>query len=136
MSRSAFASHQSNTALFSFYQELLQPQQESELNKYLIKKHSEDSNENLFVDEAQKLRASHLELLETLLNFETGKKKLIQNVIGAQLELGQKLADPSKKALRSRIFAPSILDRLSLDPWTPDETQQMFHFRCGNTGHP
>ena len=99
--------------------------QESELNEFLIRQYTDDRNVILFLDEAQKLPGSQLELLRTLLNFETDKQKLIQIVIAAQLELKQKLADPSKKALRSRIFAPSILD-----PLAPDETEQMIQFRC------
>jgi type II secretory pathway predicted ATPase ExeA len=103
--------------------------QESELNAFLITKYSENQRVILFVDEAQKLPGVQLELLRTLLNFETGKHKLIQIVIAAQLELRQKLADPSKKALRSRIFAPSSLEAL-----TPDETEQMIDFRCEQSG--
>ena len=103
--------------------------QESELNSYLIKEYSENRRVILFLDEAQKMPGVQLELLRTLLNFETGQHKLIQIVIAAQLELRQKLADPSKKALRSRIFAPS-----SLTPLTLEETQAMIDFRCHEAG--
>jgi type II secretory pathway predicted ATPase ExeA len=103
--------------------------QESELNSFLIQKYSENQRVVLFIDEAQKLPGVQLELLRTLLNFETGKHKLIQIVIAAQLELRQKLADPSKKALRSRIFAPSSLEALTLE-----ETEQMVDFRCEQAG--
>ncbi len=99
--------------------------QESELNSYLISEYKENRRVILFLDEAQKMPGVQLELLRTLLNFETGKHKLIQIVIAAQLELRQKLADPSKKALRSRIFAPSSLTALTLD-----ETRAMIDFRC------
>jgi type II secretory pathway predicted ATPase ExeA len=103
--------------------------QESELNSYLIGEYRENRKVILFLDEAQKMPGVQLELLRTLLNFETGQHKLIQIVIAAQLELRQKLADPSKKALRSRIFAPSSLTAL-----TPDETQAMIDFRCQQAG--
>ncbi len=103
--------------------------QESELNSYLISEYKENRRVILFLDEAQKMPGVQLELLRTLLNFETGQHKLIQIVIAAQLELRQKLADPSKKALRSRIFAPS-----SLTPLTLDETQAMIDFRCNEAG--
>jgi len=99
--------------------------QESELNSYLIGEYKENRRVILFLDEAQKMPGVQLELLRTLLNFETGQHKLIQIVIAAQLELRQKLADQSKKALRSRIFAPSSLTALTLD-----ETQAMIDFRC------
>lgn len=103
--------------------------QESELNSYLIGEYRENRRVILFLDEAQKMPGVQLELLRTLLNFETGQHKLIQIVIAAQLELRQKLADPSKKALRSRIFAPSSLTALTLD-----EAQAMIEFRCHEAG--
>ena len=101
--------------------------QESELNAFLIQEYSQNRKVVLFIDEAQKLSGVQLELLRTLLNFETGQHKLIQIVIAAQLELRQKLADSSKRALRSRIFAPS-----TLDPLTEEETEKMIQFRCEN----
>ncbi len=103
--------------------------QESELNSYLISEYKENRRVILFLDEAQKLPGVQLELLRTLLNFETGQDKLIQIVIAVQLELRQKLADTSKKALRSRIFAPSSLTSLTLE-----ETQAMLDFRCEQAG--
>jgi general secretion pathway protein A len=75
------------------------------------------------------LKGPHLELIRTLLNFETNKYKLIQVVLAAQLELRVKLMDQSKKALRSRIFLPSLLDPLSLP-----ETKEMISFRCEKAG--
>jgi general secretion pathway protein A len=66
-----------------------------------------------------------LELVRVLLNFETEDTKLIQIVLAGQLELRSKLMDPTKKAIRSRIFAPSLLAPLSLT-----ETREMVAFRC------
>jgi len=106
-----------------------QQRQESELNGFLIEQLSEGHLVVLFVDEAQKLPGSQLELVRTLLNFEDGRVKLIQIVLAAQLEIRQKLADPSKKAIRSRIFAPSMLEALTLS-----ETVDMIAFRCQRAG--
>jgi general secretion pathway protein A len=100
-------------------------QQEMELNGFLIEQYRQDRLVALFIDETQKLPGNQLELIRTLLNFETGKVKLIQIVMAAQLELREKLRDKSKKALRSRIFAPS-----TLDPLTLLETSEMIAFRC------
>lgn len=50
-------------------------------------------------------------------------------MLAAQLELRVKLMDQSKKALRSRIFLPSLLDPLSLP-----ETREMISFRCDKAG--
>ncbi len=99
--------------------------QELALNEFLIGEYSAGRKVILFLDEAQKMPGVQLELLRTLLNFETGSHKLIQIVIAAQLELRAKLADSSKKALRSRIFAPSSLAALTLG-----ETTAVIEYRC------
>lgn len=100
-------------------------QQENELNSFLIDQYSQNRVVVLFIDETQKLPGNQLELIRVLLNFETGKVKLIQIVMAAQLELREKLRDKSKKAIRSRIFAPSLLAPLTLM-----ETSEMIAFRC------
>lgn len=100
-------------------------QQENELNEFLIEQYKNNQLVALFIDETQKLPGNQLELIRTLLNFETGKVKLIQVVMAAQLELREKLKDKSKKAIRSRIFAPSLLAPLTLL-----ETSEMIAFRC------
>ena len=103
--------------------------QENELRRFLLDVYARDRLCVVFIDEAQRLTGRQLELVRTLLNFETDETKLIQVVLAAQLELKQKLADSSKKALRSRIFAPSLLAPLSLN-----ETQEMVNFRCKQAG--
>lgn len=103
--------------------------QENELRAFLIRLYSEDKLCVVFIDEAQRLTGRQLELVRTLLNFETDDTKLIQVVLSAQLELRAKLADSSKKALRSRIFAPSMLAALSLN-----EMSEMVAFRCTQAG--
>lgn len=103
--------------------------QENELRRFLLDVYARDKVCVIFIDEAQRLTGRQLELVRTLLNFETDETKLIQVVLAAQLELRQKLADASKKALRSRIFAPSLLAPLSLN-----ETQEMVDFRCKQAG--
>jgi general secretion pathway protein A len=103
--------------------------QENELRRFLLDVYARDRLCVVFIDEAQRLSGRQLELVRTLLNFETDETKLIQVVLAAQLELKQKLADSSKKALRSRIFAPSLLAPLSLN-----ETQEMVNFRCTQAG--
>lgn len=99
--------------------------QENELRALLLELYAQDKVCVVFVDEAQKLPGPQLELIRALLNFETDDTKLIQVVLSAQLELRTKLMDPSKKALRSRIFAPSLLAALSLN-----EMREMIRFRC------
>ncbi len=99
--------------------------QEQELRAFLIGLYEEDKTAVIFIDEAQRLTGKMLELVRVLLNFETEDAKLIQIVFAGQLELRTKLMDESKKAIRSRIFAPSLLAPLSLV-----ETREMIAFRC------
>ncbi|MBA3712179.1 MAG: AAA family ATPase [Pyrinomonadaceae bacterium] len=99
--------------------------QEQELRGFLVSLYSEDKTAVVFIDEAQRLTGKMLELVRVLLNFETEDTKLIQIVLAGQLELRTKLLDPTKKAIRSRIFAPSLLAPLSLA-----ETREMISFRC------
>src|SRR6185369_17464034 len=82
-------------------------------------------NAVLFIDEAQRLTPKMLEQIRAFLNYETDEDKLIQIVLVGQIELLEVLRDPKRKAIRSRLFAPSILDPLSLT-----ETRQMLSFRC------
>jgi len=105
--------------------------QENELRGFLIDCYEKDIAVVMFLDEAQKLSGRQLELIRVLLNFETPEDKLIQIIIAGQLELRTKLMDESKKALRSRIFVPSLLASLSLK-----EAQAMITFRCDQADIP
>ncbi len=99
--------------------------QEQELRSFLLSVYAENQNAVLFIDEAQRLSAKMLEQIRAFLNYETDEDKLIQIVLVGQIELLEVLRDPKRKAIRSRLFAPSILDPLSLT-----ETRQMLAFRC------
>lgn len=99
--------------------------QQKELHAYLLGLYQQKLNCVIFVDEAQLLKGRVLELVRSLLNFETNRHKLMQIVLCGQLELRDRLRDPSKKGLRSRIILTSTLDPLSLQ-----ETEQMIKFRC------
>lgn len=99
--------------------------QEQELRLFLADVYNQSKTAILFIDEAHCLNGKHLELIRVLLNFETDKTKLLQVILVAQLELRDKLRDPTKKAIRSRIFAPSLLAPLTLN-----ETREMIAYRC------
>lgn len=99
--------------------------QEQELRGFLADVYRQGKTAILFIDEAHCLTGKHLELIRVLLNFETDKTKLLQILLVAQLELRDKLRDPSKRAIRSRIFAPSLIAPLTLN-----ETREMIAFRC------
>ncbi|MFY9221527.1 MAG: AAA family ATPase [Blastocatellia bacterium] len=100
-------------------------EQEQAFNGYLVKQYEEGKLVVLLIDESQLLSTKMLEVIRTLMNFESDESKLIQIVLAGQIELRDKLLEPSKKAIRSRIFAPSILQPLTLS-----ETGAMLEFRC------
>ena len=99
--------------------------QQQELQSFLLEQFGQEKNVVIFVDEAQKLTSKMLELVRAILNFETHTHKLIQLVLAGQLDLRDRLLQDKNKALYSRIFAPSLLDPLTLP-----ETQEMIAFRC------
>lgn len=99
--------------------------QETALQAFLLEEFSQDRNIVIFIDEAQRLNGKMLEQLRTILNFETNEHKLIQIVVAGQLEFRDRIKDPTKKAIRSRIFAPSLLAPLSFE-----ETRAMIEHRC------
>jgi general secretion pathway protein A len=92
---------------------------------FLIERHRADWTVIVFIDEAQLLDPECLELLRTMLNFETHTEKLIQFVLAGQLDLRDRLLQKKQKALRSRIFAPVVLNSM-----TYEETAAMVQYRC------
>jgi general secretion pathway protein A len=104
-------------------------EQQSALNEFLLAQYQDGRNVVVFVDEAQRLPPKQLEVVRTLLNYETNTAKLIQVVLSGQLELRERLLEEKQKAIRSRLFAPSVLDPLSLS-----ETEAMIRHRCDLAG--
>jgi general secretion pathway protein A len=96
-----------------------------ELEGWLAEQYKEDRNIVLFIDEAQKLKPSMLEMVRALLNYETNEEKLMQIVLAGQLELRDRLLSPAMKPLHSRMMAPSVLSPLTLD-----ELSAMIAHRC------
>jgi len=62
------------------------------IQKYLLQTGVEDRKTIvLVVDESQKLSRSHIELLRTLLNYETNEYKLLQVILFAQMEFLERI---------------------------------------------
>jgi|SRR5271165_198778 len=99
--------------------------QQQAFERFLTEQFKAGKNVVLFLDEAQSLAADHLELIRTMLNFETDKEKLLQLVLAGQLDLRDRLLLPKHKALFSRIFAPTLLN-----PLLYDEMVGMLKARC------
>ncbi len=99
--------------------------QQEELQNFVIREFMEGRNVLVFVDEGQRLDSNMLEVVRTLVNFETDEAKCLQVVVAGQLELQERLNEKRNRALKSRIFAPTILSPLSLE-----EAFGMIAFRC------
>lgn len=99
--------------------------QQSMFEDFLTEQYAGDSMIVAFIDEAQRLDSAQLELIRTLLNFETDKEKLIQIVLAGNLDLREKLVKKKHKAVLSRVFAPSLLGSL-----TYEEMCGMLKVRC------
>jgi len=99
------------------------------IEKYLFQKCVEEHKTVvLLIDEGQKLTMPLLEILRTLLNYETNEQKLLQLVIMSQMELLPKL-----KKIRN------FMDRVSLiyilNPLDERETGEMINFRLRQAGY-
>jgi general secretion pathway protein A len=99
------------------------------IEKFLFKKCIDDENiVVLIIDEAQKLSPVSLEILRTLLNYETNEYKLLQVVIMGQTELLGRLK-------RIRNFSDRISLKYVLNPLGINETKSMIEFRLKQAGY-
>jgi general secretion pathway protein A len=99
------------------------------IEKYLFQKCVEEAKTViLIIDEGQKLSLPHLEVLRTLLNYETNEQKMLQLVILSQMELL-----PRIKKVRN------FMDRVSLkyiiNPLDEFETGKLIEFRLQQAGY-
>lgn len=99
--------------------------QQDALQSFLFETYAADKNVLIFIDEAQNINNKQLELVRSLLNYETNTQKLVQIVLSGQLELKDRLSDKRNKAVASRVSTYSILSPLTLD-----ETREMIAHRC------
>ena len=101
-----------------------------EIEKYLFKK-GVDENKTivLLIDEGQKLGANFLEVLRTLLNYETNEYKLLQLVIMSQMELLPRIK-------RIKNFYDRIALKYIINPLDFNETEEMIYFRLHQAGLP
>lgn len=98
------------------------------LEEYLFQKGVEENKTVvLLIDEGQKLNPENLEVLRTLLNYETNEYKLLQLVIMSQIELLSKI----KKV---RNFVDRISLKYTINPLDEDETREMINFRLKQAG--
>ncbi len=99
------------------------------IEKYLFQ-NGVDQNKTiiLLIDEGQKLTPTFLEILRTLLNYETNEYKLLQLVILAQMELLPRIK-------RIKNFFDRITLKYIINPLGEHETGDMIEFRLKQAGH-
>lgn len=99
------------------------------LEKYLFQK-GVDENKTiiLLIDESQKLKPNAIEVLRTLLNYETNKFKLLQLVLLGQMELL-----PQIKEIKN--FWERIALKYVINPLSEKETREMIKFRLKQAGY-
>lgn len=99
------------------------------IERFLFKKCVDEENiVVLIIDEAQKLNMSSLEILRTLLNYETNEYKLLQLVIIGQMELLPRLK-------RIKNFSDRISLKYIFNPLDAHETKNMIEFRLHQAGY-
>ncbi|MFH1753699.1 MAG: AAA family ATPase [Candidatus Omnitrophota bacterium] len=98
------------------------------IEKYLFKR-GVDENKTIIVliDEGQKLNHSFLEILRTLLNYETNEYKLLQLIVLAQMELLPRIK-------RIKNFYDRVTMKYIINPLDESETEEMIRFRLIKAG--
>ena len=89
---------------------------------------NEDKTVILLIDESQKLSHHALEVLRTLLNYETNKFKLLQLVLFSQMELL-----PQLKGMKN--FWDRIALKYVINPLNQKETKELILFRLTQAGY-
>ena len=99
------------------------------LEQYLFQKGvHENKTVILLIDEAQKLGPGSIEVLRTLLNFETNKYKLMQLVLFAQSEILPQIQ-------QMRNFWDRVALKFILNPLSLIETKEIIDFRLRQAGY-
>ncbi len=101
-----------------------------QLQDYLLKRHMENKQVVLFIEEAQGMPLDTLEEIRLLSNLETDQNKLLQIILFGQPELDQNLAQRSIRQLRER-----ITHNFHLEPLTVGEIHKYLNFRMREVGY-
>ena len=101
-----------------------------QLNQVLLEESRAGRTVVIVVDEAQNLSESALETLRLLSNFETPRAKLLHIVMAGQLQLLDKLTEPSLVQLRQRITT-----FCRIDPFSAEETRDYICHRLTIAGY-
>lgn len=100
-----------------------------EIEKFLFQKSVEEKRTIvLLIDEAQKLSEPCIEILRTLLNYETNEYKILQLILMSQMELL-----PRIRNLKN--FWDRIALKYVINPLDERETKEMINFRLHQAGY-
>lgn len=98
------------------------------IERYLYQKGVEENKTIvLLIDEGQKLTPTFMEILRTLLNYETNEYKLLQLVILSQMEI-------LPRVKRINNFYDRIILKYIINPLDENETKEMIDFRLKQAG--
>lgn len=100
------------------------------LQNYLLKRHAENRQVVLFIEEAQGMPLETLEEIRLLSNLETDQHKLLQIILFGQPELDQNLADNSIRQLRER-----ITHDFNLRPLDAGQIHSYLNYRLREVGY-
>lgn len=84
-----------------------------EIHEFAQQVHEQNGNVVFFIDEAQSLKKSQLDLIRELLNLETNESKIIQIILAGQPEIENNLR--AKPELASRVMLVSYLDTFTFE---------------------
>ena len=101
-----------------------------QLQDYLVKRHAENKQVVIFVEEAQATPIATLEEIRLLSNLETQHHKLLQIVLFGQPELDEILADPDIRQIKER-----ITHSFRLDPLNTADIRAYLNFRMRQAGY-
>lgn len=99
------------------------------IQEYLIKKHAQNQQVVVFVEEAQGMPLDTLEEIRLLSNLETNQNKLLQIILFGQPELDQKIGQREIRQLKERITYSFLLN-----PFRIGDTREYINSRlrfCG-----
>ncbi len=102
----------------------------AQLQNYLLKRHAEDRQVVLFIEEAQGMPLETLEEIRLLSNLETDQHKLLQIILFGQPELDENLSKKSIRQLRER-----ITHEFKLAPLDAEEIHRYLNFRMREVGY-
>ena len=100
------------------------------LYEFLVKKHAENRQVVMLVEEAQSMPIETLEEIRLLSNLETQHEKLLQIVLFGQPELDHVLSEPAIRPLKDR-----IINRFYLAPFKQYQIREYVNSRLWASGY-